>query len=92
MDWIRILLSRCAALIHRKELDADLNQELMAHIELATEENRERGMPEEEARTAALADAAICLDCCHRGRGRRADCLHRTYPVSFEPALWREAS
>src|SRR5271156_1642631 len=54
MDWIRILLSRCAALIHRKELDADLNQELLAHIELATEENRERGMPEEEARTAAL--------------------------------------
>ena len=54
MDWIRILLSRCAALIHPQKLDADLDQELLAHIELATEENRKHGMPEEEARTAAL--------------------------------------
>jgi putative ABC transport system permease protein len=54
MDWIRILLSRCAALIHPRELDADLDEELLAHIELATAENRKRGMPEEEARTAAL--------------------------------------
>ena len=53
MDWIRILLSRCAALIHSRELDADLDEELLAHIELATEENRRRGMPEGEARTAA---------------------------------------
>jgi macrolide transport system ATP-binding/permease protein len=54
MDWIRILLSRCAAFIHPQKLDADLDEELLAHIELATEENRMRGMPEEEARTAAL--------------------------------------
>jgi predicted permease len=54
MDWIRILLSRCAALIHPQELDADLDEELQAHIELATEENKKRGMPEEEARTVAL--------------------------------------
>ena len=44
MDWIRILLSRCAALIHPQELDADLDEELQAHIELATEENKKRGM------------------------------------------------
>ncbi len=54
MDWIRILLSRCAALTHPKQLDADLDEELLAHIELATEENKKRGMPQEEARTAAL--------------------------------------
>ncbi len=54
MDWVRTLVSRCAALIHSQELDAELDEELMAHIELATEENRKRGMPEEEARTAAL--------------------------------------
>ncbi len=54
MEWIRILLSRCAALLHHQQLDADLDEELLAHIELATEENRKRGMPEEEARTAAL--------------------------------------
>ena len=54
MEWIRILLSRCAALIHPRKLDADLDEELLTHIELATEENRKRGMPEEEARRAAL--------------------------------------
>jgi macrolide transport system ATP-binding/permease protein len=54
MEWIRILLSRCAALIHPRELDADLDEELLTHIELATEENRKRGMPAEEARRAAL--------------------------------------
>ncbi len=35
MDWIRILLSRCAALINPRQLDADLDEELLAHIELA---------------------------------------------------------
>jgi macrolide transport system ATP-binding/permease protein len=54
MDWIRILLSRCAAFLHPQKLDADLEEELRAHIELAVEENRMRGLPEEEARTAAL--------------------------------------
>jgi hypothetical protein len=51
MDWLRVLLSRCAAFIHPQKLDADLDEELLAHIELATEENRKRGVPEEEART-----------------------------------------
>jgi hypothetical protein len=40
MDWIRILLSRAAALFRSKKLDADLDEELRAHIELAIEENR----------------------------------------------------
>ena len=54
MDWIRILLSRCAALFRSKKLDADLDEELRAHIDLAIEENRARGMSEQQARTAAL--------------------------------------
>ena len=54
MDWIRILLSRCAALFRSKKLDADLDEELRAHIDLAIEENRGRGMNEQQARTAAL--------------------------------------
>ena len=56
MDWIRILLSRCAALFHRRQLDGELDEELLAHIDLATAENRKRGMPEEEARTTALRE------------------------------------
>jgi predicted permease len=54
MDFIRMILSRCAALFRGKKLDADLDEELRAHIELAIEENRARGMSEELARTAAL--------------------------------------
>lgn len=54
MDLIRILLSRCAALFRRQKLDEDLDEELHTHIEYAIEENLKRGMPEQEARTAAL--------------------------------------
>jgi predicted permease len=54
MNWIRILLNRCVALFRIKKLDADLDEELRAHIDLAIEENRERGMNEQQARTAAL--------------------------------------
>jgi predicted permease len=54
MDWIRILLSRCAALFRSEKLDADLDEELRAHIDLAIEDNRGRGMNEQQARTAAL--------------------------------------
>ena len=54
MDLIRILLSRCASLFHRRTLDDDLDEELRTHIDFAAEENRRRGMSEQEARTAAL--------------------------------------
>jgi predicted permease len=54
MDWIRILLNRCRALFERSRLDADLEDELRAHIDLATAENVQRGMTPGEARTAAL--------------------------------------
>jgi predicted permease len=54
MDWLRVLLSRLAALFGREKLDADLDEELRAHIDLAVEENVKRGMPAQEARTAAL--------------------------------------
>jgi predicted permease len=54
MDLIRIVFSRCTALFRSRKLDADLDEELRAHIELAIEENRGRGMDEQEARTAAL--------------------------------------
>jgi len=56
MDRIRILLSRCAALIRKQKLDADLDEELRSHIDLAVEENLRRGMSTEEARRAALRE------------------------------------
>ncbi len=54
MDWIRMLVSRCAALFGRRNLDADLDEELRAHIDLAIHENMQRGMSPEDAQTAAL--------------------------------------
>jgi predicted permease len=54
MEWIRIILSRTAALFRSGKLDADLDEEMRAHIDLAIEENRGRGMNEPQARTAAL--------------------------------------
>jgi hypothetical protein len=56
MDLIQILPSRIAALFRTKALDADLDEELRAHIELAAEENRRRGMSAQAARTQALRD------------------------------------
>src|SRR6201997_77453 len=54
MDLLRILFTRCAALFRRRKLDADLDEELHAHIDLAIQENLQHGMSPEEARTAAL--------------------------------------
>ena len=54
MDWIRILLSRCAGFFSRATLDNDLDEELQSHIEFAINENLEQGMSQQQARTAAL--------------------------------------
>jgi predicted permease len=54
MTWFRVLLSRCSAFFRSKQLDADLDEELCAHIELTIEEYRAQGMSEQEARTTAL--------------------------------------
>jgi predicted permease len=56
MDWIRILLSRCAAFFRRQELDGDLDEELRSHIDLAVEENLKHGMTPQQARTAAFRE------------------------------------
>jgi len=54
MDLLRTLLSRIASLFRKQHLDADLEEEFRAHIELATEENVARGMTRRQARIAAL--------------------------------------
>jgi putative ABC transport system permease protein len=56
MEWIRILVSRCAELFGKGKRDAELDAELWSHIDLAAEENRRQGMPEAEARMKALRD------------------------------------
>ena len=54
MDLLRTFISRSRALLSKRKLDRELDEELLAHIELATEENLRRGMSDAEARTAAL--------------------------------------
>jgi predicted permease len=54
VDLIRVLLSRFRGLFGKRKLDGELDEELRAHIDLAIEENRGRGMNEQQARTAAL--------------------------------------
>jgi predicted permease len=54
MDIVRTLLARFSSLFRRRTLDADLDEELRAHIDLATTENLKRGLSPEAARTQAL--------------------------------------
>ncbi len=56
MDWVRILISRCAGFFGKGKLDEDLDEELRTHIDFAVEENVRRGMSEQEARTNALRE------------------------------------
>jgi len=56
MDRIRILLSRLTAFFGKRDLDADLDEEIRGHIDLAIEEKIKGGMGAAEARTAALKE------------------------------------
>jgi predicted permease len=56
MDRIRTLLSRIAAFFLSRRLDRDLDEELRTHIDFAMEENLNRGMTRQQARTTALRE------------------------------------
>ena len=53
MDWLRELLRRLRMLIHRREFDADLEEEMRLHLELRQEEQLQSGITAEDARAAA---------------------------------------
>jgi predicted permease len=54
VDRIRTLLSRVASLFRSGRLDAELDEELHSHIDLATQENLASGMDRHQARKAAM--------------------------------------
>jgi len=54
MNLIRIFLARITSIVRRTRLDADLDEELRSHIDLATVENMTLGMNRKDARRAAL--------------------------------------
>src|ERR1700692_783744 len=54
IDWMRQFFLKLTSVFRREKLDQDLDAELAAHLELAIEENLQRGLPAEEARRQAL--------------------------------------
>ena len=55
MSDLRRLTRRAGAFLGKRALDADLNDELAAHLEMAIEDNLARGLSPAEARRVALA-------------------------------------
>ena len=56
MPWLRMLVSRVAAMFRWRKLDGELDEELRAHLEMAADENRRRGMSDDDAWRRALRD------------------------------------
>jgi hypothetical protein len=54
IDRLQQFFHRVTSIFRRKKLDHDLDAELAAHLELAIEENLQRGLSPEEARRQAL--------------------------------------
>src|SRR5215470_9794955 len=54
MKWFNIIRARLSALFRRERVLRDIEEELRIHVEMETETNIKRGMPPDEARSAAL--------------------------------------
>jgi predicted permease len=54
MNWLRSIRTRFRALFRKRELDADMDDEMRSHIEFRMQSNIEAGMNAQEARFAAL--------------------------------------
>ena len=54
MNWFPQLLSRLRALFRKRELDAEMDEEMRSHIDMRTQQNIDSGMSPREARYAAL--------------------------------------
>src|ERR1700722_1742818 len=53
MNWMRELARRLSMLIHRRQFDTDLEDEMHLHLELRQQQQIERGMDPHHAQTAA---------------------------------------
>src|SRR5205807_2570083 len=53
MDWLRELARRLRMLIHRRQFDAELEEEMRLHLELRQHEQLQSGMTEGDGRAAA---------------------------------------
>ena len=53
MNWMRELARRLSMLVHRRQFDADLEEEMRLHLELRQQEQIESGVAKDDARAAA---------------------------------------
>ena len=54
LTMLRRMAARLRALVSRRHLDADFDEELAAHLTMATDDNIKKGLAPDEARRAAL--------------------------------------
>jgi predicted permease len=54
MNWLRELARRLRMLVHRRQFDADIEEEMHLHLEMRQQQQIEAGMPAHEARHVAL--------------------------------------
>ena len=74
MNWQPKLRSRIRALLRKRELDAEMDEEMRSHIEMRTQANIAAGMKPDEARFAALRQfgwAETIKEECREQRGVR---------------------
>ena len=83
------------AFLRRRPLDADLDAELAAHLEMAIEDNMARGLPPAEARRLALVSIGGVEQARYRHREARGfmdiDILSQDLKFTFR-TLWRDPS
>jgi len=53
MNWLRELARRLSMLLHRRQFDADLEEEMRLHLELRRQEQLQSGVTASEAQAAA---------------------------------------
>ena len=68
---MRTWLARVSGMLRARPLDAELDDEVSLHIELATQDYRRRGLSEREARAAALRDFGGVIQMKERYREQR---------------------
>ena len=56
MGRVRGAMGQWVAAFRRGKIGREVDEEVRAHLEMATEENRRRGLSEEDARLTALRD------------------------------------
>ena len=58
MTWLRVMVVRIQEVFAKRRLDAELDEELQAHLEMLAAENMQRGMSGQEGRRRAAKDHA----------------------------------